>query len=281
MLRINLLPSYVAQRRLTRQTLLLFTVLFSSIVAVALIYSITLHQRLTQITDDAARATAAKQTIDDINTQATQVAGQLPAISEKVDFVKKLQEYNLSYVKLYRNIARYTSPDILYTSLAVSGTSLTISAYAPSLPALARYMQIMYNEPDISKLSVSAIPGYKAAYAPSTKDYSIPELPRGFVARFPGSPVPVKTFTVVNGQVTKIAGVQDIAGPQRFPKYFDPRLGFDFTVTATLRGQLSPPALPAVAGAAPAAGAGGPEGFGGPGGPGGPPGGPGAPPQGR
>jgi len=272
MLRINLLPSYVAQRRLTRQMLVLFTVLFASIVSLILIYSITQHQHLASITAQAQQAADAKQAIDDINAQAATINAQLPPVQQKVQFVKDLQDYNLGLVRLYRNIARYTSPDILYTNLSVTGTSLTIAAYAPSLPALARYMQVMYNEPDIKTLSISAIPGYQAAYTPSTKNFTIPALPRGFAARFPGSNVPVKSFTVVNGRVTQIAGIADVAEPQRYPKYFDPNLGFDFTVTATLRGQLTAPALPPTdAGANAAGGPGGPGG--GPGGPGGGPGG--------
>ncbi len=257
----------------------LFTTLFSVIVGVMVLWALTLKPQLDKITEDAANAVAAKQKIDGIDAQTADVSGQLPAVQQKVKFVKDLQEYNLAYVKLYRNIARYTSPSILYTSLNVTGTSLSISAYAPNMPSLLRYMQIMYNEPDIKSLTISAIPGYQAAYTPSTKDYSIPALPPGFVARFPGSAIPVRSFTVVNGQVTKISGIEDFASQPRYPKIYQPNLGFDFSVTATLRGQITAPALPTVAGAAPPNpnGPGGPGDFG-PNGPGGP-GGPGGPPR--
>ncbi|MDR3710019.1 MAG: hypothetical protein P4L33_17125 [Capsulimonadaceae bacterium] len=277
MLRINLLPSYVAQRRLTKQLTAIFVLSFGCIVTLMAGYAATLQPRLQKVTDEANAAVAAKAKIDSLTQQATTVSGQLPAIQTKVTFVKDLQEYNLAYAKLYTNVARYTSPKILYKSLKASGTTLTMDAYAPSLPDLTRYMQIMYNEPDIKALSISAIPAYRSAYTPDSDPITLPQLPPGYVAKFPGSNLPVKSFDVVNGQVTSLSTGAETVGSAAAAKttaLYDPHLGFKFTATAVLKKAVAPPALPSGATAAPTNGE-----FGGPGGPGGgPPGGPGGPP---
>lgn len=269
MLRINLLPAYVAQRRLRRTLVLAFTLAFALVIVAMVGWFAALQKPLADVTEKANEAQSAKQQIDNLTSQAQTISGQIPAFKTNVDFVNSVRDYNLKYAQLYTNISRYTSPRILYSNLSVNQTTLTIDAYAPSLPELARYMQYMYNEPDISGLSVSAIPAYHSSYSPSTKQYTLPALPPGYVAHFPGSSIPVHSFTVTNGQVTEIGdaneqvGMQPEAGAGGAPtrtRLYNPNMGFEFTATAVLKAAITPPALPGAGGGNNNQGNGGPGG---------------------
>jgi Tfp pilus assembly protein PilN len=301
MLRINLLPAYVAQRRVTRMLLAVYgTILIVLLVVIGGFYGAIapMDDHYKYLADQAA---AAKAAVDAVNTQASTVTSSIGPIQQKLDFVNAVHDYNKAFPKLFEEVAQYTSPKILYNSMSLSGTSLTITGYTPSLNELGKYLIEMYKEPDASAVALAtAIPGYGAA-APSSVDSE--SIPAPAVGKLPGYPLPVYSYTVTNGKITAVnsgggtsgpTGFGGIQGPQGMPmgqmgrmgpmgamamggaagettgKVFDPRKdGFPFTVVLTMKTVPAPPTPPETpvvitvggAGGGGQFGPGGPQGF--------------------
>jgi hypothetical protein len=248
MLRIDLLPAYVAQRRLTRQLIVLFTAAFAMIVVGMLGVAAPLKIKADDMTKRAEKAEGYQSQVTSLESQTTTVTGQQPAIDTKIKFVTDVEAYNQAYPKLYRTIAKYTVPTILYSTLSVTGTALSISAYTPNLASLADYLAHIWNDPDLKSVDVSAFPGYRQEYEPSLKTFTMPVLPPGYVAHFKGSSQRVASFVVAGGQVTQILSGDEQAPEQPNesvkPKFDAAHSGFDFTVKAELKAALTAPADP-------------------------------------
>ena len=59
----------------------------------------------------------------------------------KLQFVADARNYNKEWARLYDTVARYTDPKMIYTDATVSGTALSIKAYAPSIAEVGRYLE--------------------------------------------------------------------------------------------------------------------------------------------
>ncbi len=263
MLRINLLPAYVAQRRLNTRLAVTFGVLFVAIVGSLGSWYAILEPQIAVWKDKADQADQNKTEIEGLNAQAAAATATIAPIQTKLQFVKDVQAYNLAYIQLYQTVAKYTSPRILYKSMAVSGTTMTISAYTPSFADLGRYLQVMYTEPDVNTVSISGIPGYGS---PNPDVVDTQTVPTGAIGHLPGYPGPVTSFSVYRGQIVGVNG-RMIVTPTTGGKFDMRRDGFPVTVTMALKKALAPPPPPGAGPAAP--GAPGMSGPGGPGGPGG------------
>ncbi len=163
MLRINLLPTYVSQRRLTRKLALGFTILFALSVLVPLgLYLSTRNARVAE-ENQATAAEAGKAKTDALKAKAATQRSQIAPLKAKVDYVKAVRTYNTSLVTFWDTVSRYSDPKVIYTDASVSGSTLTIKAYMPSISEVGRYLQAMYQEPDFTTVSIDKLPGYPDA----------------------------------------------------------------------------------------------------------------------
>jgi len=264
MLRINLLPAYVAQRRLTARLIIIFTVLVICAVVGPMAWYVTLPPQLNDWTTKATAAVADKAVLDGLDADATATTAKIGPIQAKLNFYDAAQQYNLQFPKLYRTVAAYTAPQVTLSSMNISATTLTMTAYCPSIAVLNKYLAVMYQEPDIAKVSVTGFPGYNEASTVATHTVSVPA---GAVVKLPGIGA-IAGLDVYKGRVVAVhtaaqganggagAGATLGAGAAGlFNPYSD---GFDFTVTATLKQALTPPTFAAPG--APGGAAGGPGG---------------------
>lgn len=161
MIRIDLLPDYVAKRRLTLLLMWVFGVFFVVITCSLLAFNflVLVPQVQTQqalATDDASK----KSDIDALNASASSTLAQIQPIQEKLQFVDDVQNYNRSWVALYDQLARYTDSKVVYASTTVTGATMAISVYTPSIDEVGRYLERMYEEPDFSTVSIDHLPAY-------------------------------------------------------------------------------------------------------------------------
>lgn len=163
MLRINLLPSYVAQRRITRQVGIIACVLFFLSVAIPFYLYLQADRDRADMEAKATQAEAQQQITQGYVTDAAGRRSQIAPLKAKVDFVNQVYAYNLSQVKFYQTIAQYSDPRVIYTDATVAGTVLTIKAFCPSLADVGRYLQAIYNEPDFQTVAIDKLPGYPEA----------------------------------------------------------------------------------------------------------------------
>jgi len=164
MLRVNLLPEYVAQRRLSRRLTVVFACMFFMIVGGMLSYVFALQQpKAAKMAEDAQTAEDGKATTDSLKAQAAKVQTDAAPTVAKLKFVTDVHVYNRSWAQLYDTLARYTDQNMIYTSAAVSGQTMSIKAYASSIAEVGRYLAAIYKEPDFSNVSIDKLPGYPEA----------------------------------------------------------------------------------------------------------------------
>jgi hypothetical protein len=168
MLRINLLPSYVSQRRLTRKLIGGFSVLFVvCLLAPVLIYMHDVQQKQI-IFDQMTQAEAGKAQTDASKAQAANTRSQIAPLQAKVDFVAAVRKHNQDLYNFWTTVAAYSGGSkVIYSDAVVTttatGSILTIKAYSPSIAEIGRYLQAMYHEPDFKSIGIDKLPGYPEA----------------------------------------------------------------------------------------------------------------------
>ncbi len=163
MLRINLLPSYVPQRRLTRKLIFGFSALLALCVLVPLFLYLQASQQKASWLSQATAAEAGKAKTDALRQQTQATTAQIAPIQAKVDFVKAVHQHNTDIGNFWATVAAYSDPKVIYSDAVVSGNALTIKAYSPSLAEIGRYLQAMYQEPDFQSVAIDKLPGYPEA----------------------------------------------------------------------------------------------------------------------
>jgi Tfp pilus assembly protein PilN len=161
MLRINLLPSYIGQRRLTKKLIPLFAGLFLLSVGLPLFGYVTMQTHLKQLTEDADTAETGKKHTDDLKAQAASTLAKVKPIQDKLDFVTAVHTYTRTWVTLLNTLAdKSPKNSFIYSGVSVNGPIMTIKAYTPSVEEVGRYLQAMYQEPDFTSVSVDKLPAY-------------------------------------------------------------------------------------------------------------------------
>lgn len=161
MLRINLLPPYVQQRRLTKRLVPVFVALFALSVALPLAGYFYLHSKLVKLTQDASAAVSGKAVTDSLKAEAVTTIAQVGPIQQKLQFVTDVDAYARKWVALYAQLADTTPrSSFIYSGAAITGPTMAIKAFSPSVETVGRYLQVMYHEPDFSTVAVDHIPAY-------------------------------------------------------------------------------------------------------------------------
>lgn len=190
MLRINLLPAYVAQRRLVARLRVLAVVVLIVIIVGGMSYYLSLLPQVANMTQQAQTAQNDKAQIDALNSKAADTLAKVGPILAKVKFYNDVQKYNPETAQLYARVARWTSPAVYLDSMAVQGDTLAISGFTNSIADLGRYLQYMYTEPDISSVTLtSSIPSYSQAVEPVILYKGHPVYPEESQEQGPGQPM--------------------------------------------------------------------------------------------
>jgi hypothetical protein len=163
MIRVDLLPAYVGIRRWIYRAGLFSTILFGVTIAGGAWKAVAMKAQQTYIEKQAADAQEAKQDNDNITAEAQAVTTAIQPTADKLAFVGKVWDYNTQWVQLYETLARYTDLKVIYSGAAVSGSTMTIKAYAPSIAEIGRYLERIYEEPDFKQVSIDHLPGYPGA----------------------------------------------------------------------------------------------------------------------
>jgi hypothetical protein len=160
MLRINLLPPYVAERKYGRWVFIGCIILLVPSVLLPLAYYQLQQVTLAQETQQADAAEAGKAKTDGFKTEASTIRGSIGPIKQKLDFVKAVYAYNISWARIYSKLADYSDPKISYSDATIGGTAMNIRAYTPSTADVARYLHEITQDPDFTAVAIDRIPGW-------------------------------------------------------------------------------------------------------------------------
>ena len=163
MLRINLLPSYVTQRRLTKRLIPVFALLVLLSVALPLLLFATMKSHLTELTQQAETEEQKKNSNDALVALAASTLAKVQPILDKVNFVEAVHKYDRDQVTTIGTVANESpKKSFTYSGMAPGPgyQTMTIKAYSPSVEEVGRYLQAMYQQPAFSSVAVDKIPGY-------------------------------------------------------------------------------------------------------------------------
>ena len=161
MLKINLLPKYIYERRKIYQLASILGVLFIAIVFGMFAWWFMLGNKEIILTGQVDEMELKTSILNDLQKQVDDEKAKLPPVESKVKFVEDLMAYNLKVPQLYEELARYTYARILYKSITPSGSQLTIQAHAGSLADCGRYLMNIYRATNIfSSVTINAVPGW-------------------------------------------------------------------------------------------------------------------------
>jgi hypothetical protein len=163
MLRINLLPPYIYAGKSKRNVTIVWVVILVAVIGGLLFFKSTIDAERDAFDKKAQELepTAAKADADQL--KATQVNTDSATIRAKRDFAANAVKHDQEvYPNLYRNVVMYTWNRVLYDNIRPEGTTVSMSAYTPSLNDVAHYIMAMERNPNISRVDIrmNDIPGF-------------------------------------------------------------------------------------------------------------------------
>ena len=163
-LRINLMPAYIADQQKTKTVVIGTVVGVLSIVGGLLGYQfLFLAPSVTAMTVEKEAADSDAKAVEATVAATDALKAQIKPLQEKVNFVKSVRHHNVLVPQIYRNVAKYTYRKVEYSSMAVSGDSLSIDAYVQNLSDVGKYYLTIFANPDIKSVSIGALPGWPNA----------------------------------------------------------------------------------------------------------------------
>lgn len=164
MIKINLLPKSINEKKIVKNIAIMFGALFLAIIVGAVLYTqmvlVPQVEEQQRMADEAIRI---EEEVKAIESKTADFAAQTAAIQTKLTFINNVLEYNKKFPKLYEDIAKWTYEKIAYTGMTCDGTQVAMSARARSLDDLGRFLLNMYRATDLfSEVTISGVPGYPA-----------------------------------------------------------------------------------------------------------------------
>lgn len=161
MLKINLLPPYIHQRRNMRIAIGVVTVAVAAEVALFIMMMGPPMRKAAELDAEIQDTNSKIQALNDIKPKADQANAEEAAFKPKYDFFNDQAKYNRAYPDLYTRTAHYTYSDVTMLDLAAAQTALQFHVYASRPTDVSRLMIGLTNDPDIAPPPVvSSPPGY-------------------------------------------------------------------------------------------------------------------------
>lgn len=172
MIKINLLPKTINQKRIVRNTAVLFGVLLVAVIAGGVTYSFNLRNQVQTRTEVLNGIKMIEQQVMDLEKERDDYKGKTKPIKDKLDFIKGVLEYNTKFAGLYEEVAKWTYEKVMYTSMSCEdGATVVIDARCKSLGDLGRYYMNMLQAGMFAEVTLGDVSGYAGS---SGQSYSGP-----------------------------------------------------------------------------------------------------------
>lgn len=160
MLRINLLPAYIGEKKKTRAAIVGASLLVAAVTGGMLFAWNHQNQQVIEREAAASQKQTEAEAVTQLQTDATSIRGAIKPITVKRDFIDAALFYNKLRPRIYRRAARYTTNNVEFNSMNVTGQSLAISAFAKRTSDIGRFLITMFGNPDLSAVSVTGVPAW-------------------------------------------------------------------------------------------------------------------------
>lgn len=161
MLRINLLPKSIYERRNVMRMMFLFGFIFIVLAAGMAAWILKLSATEHNQTDIVVKTEAEAKVVEGLEADVAAAQAKIPPVKAKTQYIADVLDYNDKVLALYQKVARYTYNRIEYKSMNTSGSSLTMSAHARTIGDCGRYLLNMYRAGHLfTSVTISNIPGW-------------------------------------------------------------------------------------------------------------------------
>ncbi|MBO7394406.1 MAG: hypothetical protein J6U98_09465 [Abditibacteriota bacterium] len=162
MIKLNLLPKVVDEKKDIRNMIILFSVLLLAVLAGCFAYIHQLDVNIADMKAKEAEARMRKENVDRIKAEAESWEGKIPPVKAKVDFFDSVMAYTDAYPKLYEEIARWTYNRVQYNAISTPAPdAVVMAAKAKNLDDVGRYLLNMYKATNLfTEVTISGVPGY-------------------------------------------------------------------------------------------------------------------------
>ncbi|CEK20240.1 PilN domain-containing protein [Chthonomonas calidirosea] len=312
MLRIDLLPPYVHERRARPVFFGFATALVAAVIIAFVAWYIGLKGQLDQAKQQLDNANNLQSQYQDYQSKVQQVNSSIADIKSKQDFIASAQKYNDSWWKAYTAVASDTSPYILLHSMEIDPRNhnlVHLTGFCPNEMELARWWIFLRNDTAKFQSVYITMPAHPyppeaangqngnqayggfGSYGPPKGMYGA----GGSMGPMTSSPMSSSPYGMGGGPPGMPYGMSGMPGSPyggygtgggsqnngvATPTEIEGRKGLDFSADLVLQDSLAPPATPPTWPPAAQAGGAGAAGFGGYGMPPGMPGMPGFGPGG-
>ncbi|MCC2668760.1 MAG: hypothetical protein K0Q72_1231 [Armatimonadetes bacterium] len=164
MIKINLLPPHIHQRKQVKIAVGIVVVMLIGEIAGVLAYREGPRKFFEDQTKLDGERKAALQLVQNVGSEAGTVLGGEQALGPKYNFITGMLDYNKMYPDLYARTAGYTYADATFLNLEASANQLKFDAYISDPADVARLMVGLSNSPDFASLpQISGVPDFNSA----------------------------------------------------------------------------------------------------------------------
>ncbi|MCS7273245.1 MAG: hypothetical protein NZ550_03750 [Fimbriimonadales bacterium] len=191
-MKLNLVPDYVRQRKVSKRVVAMLTLLFIAVNALMVFWLVSVQAQLAALQQRKSELELQAQQVDNFYNQANQMIDSAALLLGLVEWAKRVQQHNLRYPELYSQVSQYTSPRVRYASMqVVQGNQLQLAGFTRSIRDLGLFLQAMYQCPLFTAVSLTSasLPGYSTggtqqgvAFGFGTPGGSAPATPAAPVA---------------------------------------------------------------------------------------------------
>lgn len=161
MIKINLLPKTINQKRVVRNTAVLFGVLLVAVIAGGVTYSFNLRGQVEQKNQELSQVQALEQQVLALEKERDDYKGKTTPIKQKVDFIKGVLVYNTKFADLYSEVAKWTYEKVMYTSMTCEdGKTVKMDAQCRSLKDILRFWINMRQSDMFTEVLVTDVAGF-------------------------------------------------------------------------------------------------------------------------
>ncbi|MBM3459375.1 MAG: hypothetical protein FJX77_12700, partial [Armatimonadetes bacterium] len=161
MLKINLLPPHLKERKKRNLAIAVVTLLVAGEVAGVFIASQPLQQRRTELEAQKTDENTRLNKLTTISTNSVALAGKESEIAPKRDFLRGMRDFNKALPDLYEHTAGFTYREATVLNMEASQNQLRFNAYLTSASDISRLMLgLSRSDRFVGLPAISSPPGY-------------------------------------------------------------------------------------------------------------------------
>ena len=167
MLKINLLPAYIRQRRLVKRAIAGVIVAVLVTIGGFLYWNSMLQKQAADLEQQIAALMPTKQEAERLQQEASAVRAEIGPIQTQLAFLDQVVALPEKWCALLQNAAEYTHAGVTLNSMTISGDTISMQGHTPNLRTAARYLLNALRNPKWTQVTINGPQGYPSTASPA------------------------------------------------------------------------------------------------------------------